>query len=214
MLDLDSSPLADIEQAFAGADAIVFAAGSAEGELSSAIDRKGVKRTVLAATKAGVRRYVAISSLGATTAMSESYDWPGMKAYFTAKRAANASVRDSGLDWTIIEPGTLTDGRASGKVALSEGVDIADAKISRADVAAVVVAALADPRSTGRTLQLVAGKASIADALKRTVATPPAPVPAPTAKKPAARKAATKAKPAKKAPAKPAKKSSASQRTN
>jgi uncharacterized protein YbjT (DUF2867 family) len=76
MLDLDSSPLADIEQAFKGADAVVFAAGSGEGE-SNAIDRKGVKRTVLAATKAGVRRYVAVSSLGATTRVPLTYEWGG-----------------------------------------------------------------------------------------------------------------------------------------
>ena len=55
MLDLDTSPLADFEQTFKGADAIVFAAGSAEADPSSAIDSKGVRRTVLTATKAGVR---------------------------------------------------------------------------------------------------------------------------------------------------------------
>lgn len=167
MIDLDASPLADIERAFAGADAIIFAAGSAEADPSSALDRKGVKRTLLAATKVGVPRYIAISGLGATTAIPKAYDWPGMKAYFAAKRAANALVRAASLDWTIIEPGTLTDGKATGKVALSEDVEIADGKIARADVAAVVIAALHEPITIGRTFQLVAGKTPIADAIAK-----------------------------------------------
>jgi len=39
-------------------------------------------------------------------------------------------------------------------------------KISRADVAAVVVACLADTKTIGRTFQLVGGKTALADALK------------------------------------------------
>ena len=172
MLDLDTSPLADFEQIFKGADAIVFAAGSAEADPSSAIDSKGVRRTVLTATKAGVKRYVAVSSLGATTKISESYDWPGMTAYFKAKKAANKSVRESTLDWTIIEPGTLTEAKGTGKIALSEGKNIEDNKIARADVAAVVVAALKEPKSIGRTFQIVGGSTAIGTAVGKAVSGP------------------------------------------
>jgi uncharacterized protein YbjT (DUF2867 family) len=217
MIDLDSSPLGDIEQAFKGADAVVFAAGSAEGDPSSAIDRKGVKRTVLAATKAGVRRYVAVSSLGATTRVPLTYEWEGMKEYFAAKRAANKTVRESGLDWTIVEPGTLTDAKGTGKVALSEGEDIRDGKISRADVADVVVAALKELRSVGHTFQIVGGTTAIAEAVRQGSRAKPA---TPTAKAdpkragstrkaaPAEKKAAAKARPTAKA-GKPARKAKA-----
>lgn len=204
MLDLDKSPLADFEQTFKSADAVVFAAGSAEGE-SSALDRKGVKRTVLAATKAGVRRYVAVSGLGATTRVPLTYEWEGMKDYFAAKRAANKHVRDSKLAWTIVEPGTLTEAKGTGRVALSEGEDIRDGKISRADVAAVVVAALKEPKSVGRTFQIVGGTTAIETAVAKAVGGP-APKPeeqkrvAPKAKVPATKKAP--AAKAKKAPAK------------
>ena len=220
MLDLDTSPLADFEQIFKGADAIVFAAGSAEGDPSSAIDSKGVRRTVLTATKAGVKRYVAVSSLGATTKVSESYDWPGMAAYFKAKKAANKSVRESALDWTIIEPGTLTEAKGTGKIALSEGKNIEDNKIARADVAAVVVAVLQEPKSIGRTFQIVGGSTAIGTAVGKAVSGPaPEVEPVTAAAKPSkkapvavakapARKAAPKKVTAKKAPAKkaPAKK--------
>jgi uncharacterized protein YbjT (DUF2867 family) len=170
VLDLDTSPLADVEHAFAGADAVVFAAGSAESDPKSDIDRKGVQRTVRVAMKAKVPRYVAISALGATTKLPKTFDWPGMKAYYAAKKTANKVVRNSSLFWTIIEPGSLSDGRATGKIALSEGKDeVADKKISRADVAATVLAVLAEPKSAGHTFQIVGGATEIAKAVKAAV---------------------------------------------
>lgn len=213
MLDLDSSPLADIEQTFKGADAIVFAAGSGDGE-SSAIDRKGVQRTVLAAEKTGVSRYVAISALGASTAVPKAFDTKDMKDYYKAKRAGNKRIRDSRLKWTIIEPAELTEGKGSGRIALSESKDVENKPIARADVAAAVIAVLQEPKSAGHTFQLLGGKTAIAEAVKdgaggnRQAAksepkatAPKAKAPAAKAKKPAAkaRKPAAKAKaPAKK----------------
>lgn len=165
MLDLDSSPLADIEQAFKGADAVVFAAGSAEGE-SSALDRKGVYRTVLAAEKAGVERYVAISALGSSTPVPEAFSGSAeMKDYYKAKRAADKKIRESALKWTILEPGGLGAGRGTGKIALSE-TGIANKTIARADVAATVVAVLGAPQTVGRTFQIVGGTTPIATAVK------------------------------------------------
>jgi uncharacterized protein YbjT (DUF2867 family) len=168
MLDLDSSSPRDFAVAFAGADAIVFAAGSADNE-PSAIDRKGVTRTVNAAEKAGVKRYVAVSSIGGTTPVPKAWDTPEMKDYWAAKKAGNNKIRKSGLDWTIIEPGQLTDGKLTGKVTLSTaGFDIGalkSIKISRADVAATVVAALATPKSTGKTFQIVGGSIEIKKAV-------------------------------------------------
>jgi uncharacterized protein YbjT (DUF2867 family) len=167
MVDLETSDLDVIEHAFAGADGVVFAAGSGENE-SSAIDRKGVQRTVRAAMKAHARRYVAISSLGASTPLPEEPDWPGAKEYFAAKKSANRLVEKSSLFWTIIEPGTLTDGKGTGKIAAST-TGIPDKKIPRADVAAVVVKVLDDDAMVGRIIQVVGGATPIATALKRLV---------------------------------------------
>jgi uncharacterized protein YbjT (DUF2867 family) len=212
MIDLDKSPLADIEQAFKGADAVVFAAGSGEGE-SSAIDRKGVQRTVLAAEKAGVGRYVAVSALGASTAVPKAFDTKEMKDYYKAKQAGNKRIRDSKLKWTILEPGGLTEGKGTGKLALSEGNDIANKDIARDDVAAAVVAVLREPKSAGHTFQLIGGKTAIAEAVRSGSAKAAAEVvepvkakkaPAAEAKKPAKGPAARAKAPAKKAAAKKA----------
>jgi uncharacterized protein YbjT (DUF2867 family) len=166
LLDLKASTLEDWARVLHGADAVIFAAGSSTGE-SSAIDRIGVRRTVSAAEKAGVPRYVAIASIGASTGMTLEGDWatPEMRDYYKQKRAGNALIRASSLKWTILEPGELTDGKPTGKVTLSEAA-IPQKSIARADVAAVAVAVLAAPRSIGKALQLTSGKLAIADALK------------------------------------------------
>ena len=206
VLDLEKSTGPEFSVAMAGADAVVFAAGFGTGE-SSALDRSGTVKTLRAAERAGVRRYVTISSIGASTGMRLSGDWDTaeMRDYYKQKRAANAHVRSSGLDWTIVEPGELTDAKGTGKVSLSEAA-IEESSISRTDVAAVVVAVLAAPKTIGRTFQLVAGKTPIAKAIADTVSKPaakPAPDPKAPAKK-AAAKAPAKEVPAKKAPAKKA----------
>jgi uncharacterized protein YbjT (DUF2867 family) len=204
MVDLEKTPLNEIALVMTGADAVVFAAGSASGE-SSAIDRKGVVRTVKAAEKAGVSRYVAISALGDSTPVPGDWDkTPDMKDYYKQKRAASKAIRASKLDWTIIEPGSLDEGKATGKVTLAtDGLD--EGKISRADVAAVTLAALGTRASIGKTFQIIGGKSDILEAVRK--ASGAEDKTEPEAKKAPAKKAAKKA-PAKKAAAKkaPAKK--------
>ena len=78
---------------------------------------------------------------------------PVWKAYVEAKRDADAALRDSGLDWTILRPGGLTDGPGTGRVAL--GPDVERGEVPRADVAEVVAAVLEDPATIGRQWVLV-----------------------------------------------------------
>ena len=164
VLDLEKSPLAEFTATMQGADAVVFAAGSAAGE-GSALDRIGTRRTVHAAENAGVKRYVAVSALGASTGLSTRSLDEEMKDYYRQKRAAAKFIHASSLDWTILEPGELTDGGGTGKVLLSlEAIN--EESVPRADVAAVVVALLEEPRSIGKVLQLTRGTRSIAAALK------------------------------------------------
>jgi uncharacterized protein YbjT (DUF2867 family) len=163
LIDLDKSAFDDIVFAMKGADAVVFAAGSAAGE-SSELDRKGTLRTVRAAEKAGVKRYVSISSIGASTGLSTRDMSDEMQDYYKQKRAAGKHITGSSLKWTIIEPGELTDGKGTGNVTLSEAA-IDSGSIPRADVAAVTVAVLEEPRTAGHVYQLTSGKTPIKTAL-------------------------------------------------
>jgi uncharacterized protein YbjT (DUF2867 family) len=164
VLDLEKSPLEEFTNAMQGADAVVFAAGSGAGE-SSAIDRKGVVRTLHAAKNARVKRYVAISSIGASTGLSTRGMSDEMKDYYKQKRAAGKHITESDRDWTILEPGELTDDKGTGKVTLSEEA-LEEKPITRDDVAATVVAVLAEPKSAGHVFQLVNGKTPIRKAVE------------------------------------------------
>ena len=168
LIDLETSALDEIAKAMKDADAVVFAAGSAEGETSE-LDRKGTLRTVRAAEKAGVGRYISVSALGASTGMSTRSMSNEMKDYYRQKRSAAKHIASSNLSWTIVEPAELTDGKASGKVSASLGA--LDGKpIDREDVASVVVALLEEPKSAGRAIQLSGGTTSIKAALAEALA--------------------------------------------
>jgi len=165
LVDLDTSAFDTIVTAMKGTDAVVFAAGSAAGE-GSALDRKGTLRTVRAAEKAGVKRYVSVSSIGASTGLSTRSMSDEMKAYYKQKRAAAKHIAASTLDWTIVEPAELTDGKGTGKLTASlQRID--ETPIARADVAAVVIAVLGDKRSVGKAIQLAGGGTALKAALDR-----------------------------------------------
>jgi uncharacterized protein YbjT (DUF2867 family) len=92
-----------------------------------------------------------------------------MVDYYKQKRAAGKHITGSTLDWTILEPAALTDGKATGKVTLTEAVIEEEGKVSRSDVAAVTAALLAEPKTIGHVYQLTGGKTAIATALKKAV---------------------------------------------
>ncbi|MEO6014328.1 MAG: NAD(P)-binding oxidoreductase [Devosia sp.] len=166
MLDLEKSGFDEIVHAMKGTDAVIFAAGSATGE-GSALDRIGTRRTVAAAEKAGVKRYLSISSIGASTGMSTRGMSDEMKDYYKQKRAATALIEKSALDWTLIEPAELNDDPLTGKLTASLDAIEENRAIARADVAAATIALIDNPRSIGKAVQLTGGKSTIATALKK-----------------------------------------------
>ena len=104
-LDLATASTDELAAAFAGSDGILFVAGSTDPWSVGAVDRDGSIRSVSAAERVGVRRFVQISSIGAGDRIPAEIDTPQFAPYYVAKRAADAQLRASSLDWTIIEPG-------------------------------------------------------------------------------------------------------------
>jgi len=168
VLDIESASTSELASAFAGADAVVFSAGAGGGNpaRTRTVDFDGAVKTVAAATLAGVSRFVMVSAIGAGGPLPAE---PGdsMYPYYEAKRDADLAVEGSSLDYTIVRPGGLTDDAAAGLVTLGDTVP--RASIPRADVAAVVVAAIDDPRSIGHAWEVVAGTDAIADAISARV---------------------------------------------
>ena len=85
-------------------------------------------------------------------------------AYVKAKFAAEEDLRARDLDWTVLRPGGLTDDPGTGRVALAPP-PLPRGSIPRADVAAVIVALLDEPRTSGQTLDLVSGDTPVAQAV-------------------------------------------------
>ena len=159
---LDTGALADL---VAGHDAAVFAAGAGGGDPARtyAVDRDAAIRVIDAAGQAGVRRFVMVSYFGAGPDHGVSQD-NSFFAYAEAKAAADAHLRASDLDWTVLGPGRLTLEPATGKIAL--GADAAaNGSVSREDVALVAAAVLNDDSTIRRTIDFNNGDLPIPEAL-------------------------------------------------
>jgi uncharacterized protein YbjT (DUF2867 family) len=155
----DMEALDDISGCCRGSDAVVFAAGAGPG---SGPERK---RTVdlgaaVKLMEAGVRRYVMVSAISA----GRPGDWSEpMRPYYEAKAEADRRLVESGLDYTIVRPGGLTDDPGTGLVTL--GTDLAG-DIPRDDVAAVLLAVLETPSTIGKTFELVSGDTPVDEAVR------------------------------------------------
>ncbi|MDM3977151.1 SDR family oxidoreductase [Mycobacterium marseillense] len=162
---LDVDALAEL---LTGHDAVVFSAGAGGGnpERTYAVDRDAAIRLIDAAARAGVKRFVLVSYFGAGPDHGVPQDDPFF-AYAEAKAAADTHLRASDLDWTILGPGRLTLDPATGRIALRGTQGAESGSVSRADVAQVAAAALADDATIGRTIEFNNGDVPIAEALAR-----------------------------------------------
>ncbi|MGZ5399505.1 MAG: SDR family oxidoreductase [Nocardioides sp.] len=164
-LDIEDSTEADFAAAFEGCGAVVFAAGGGPDgsiERKRTVDLEGALKSIAGAQLAGIRRLVQVSAINVDEPLAEDAGavW---KAYVEAKRDADAALRGSDLDWTILRPGMLTDDPGTGQVSL--GAEVERGEIPRADVAAVVAAALSDDRTVGHQWNVVGGSDDVPDAL-------------------------------------------------
>ncbi|WP_329463583.1 SDR family oxidoreductase [Streptomyces sp. NBC_01431] len=165
VLDLESATVDAVAEVLRGADAVVFAAGAGPGSDAArkeSVDRAAAVLFADAAERAGVRRYVIVSSMGAdpTHRGDEVFD-----AYLRAKGAADEAVRArTSLDWTVLRPGMLTNDAGKGLVSLAASTG--RGAIPRDDVAAVLAELLDTPATAGLTLELITGSAPVAVAVK------------------------------------------------
>ena len=153
--DLEKAAAGAIAEAIEGADAVVFAAGAGPGSGTArklTMDRDGAIKLLDAARAVGARRYVIISSVGAE--QPPEGDDP-FSVYLQAKAAADEVVAASDREWTIVRPGRLTDEPGTGRVRIQ--ADALRGEVPRDDVAAVLAAVLAEPRSVGATLYVNGG---------------------------------------------------------
>jgi uncharacterized protein YbjT (DUF2867 family) len=155
--------LADLEgnvsHALKGIDKVIFAAGS-KGKNVIGVDQEGAKKLITAGKEAGISKYVMLSSMGADNS-SKAED---LKDYLKAKQNADHFLRDSGLNYTIVRPGTLTDDSGNGMIELEEKLD-KRGKITRQDVAKTLVEVLDDHILLNQTVEILNGEELIIEAI-------------------------------------------------
>ncbi|MBV9722243.1 MAG: SDR family oxidoreductase [Mycobacterium sp.] len=159
--DIETLDIAALGELLAGHDAVVFSAGAGGGNPTRtyAVDRDAAIRVIEAAGQAGVRRFVMVSYFGARPDHGVAEDNPFFH-YAEAKAAADAHLRASDLDWTVLAPGRLTLQPATGRIAVGAGNEV-----TREDVALVAAAVLHDDSTIGRTIEFNNGDLPITEAL-------------------------------------------------
>ena len=160
----DIEALDDISECCEGADAVVFAAGAGPGsgpERKRTVDYAGAVKLIEAAKKNGIDRYVIVSAIS----VDRPEEWSDqMRPYYEAKRDADQALLESGLSYTIVRPGGLTDDPGTGLVKV--GTDLERGEIPREDVAATLFAVLETPSAIGKTFELVSGDTPIEEAVR------------------------------------------------
>jgi uncharacterized protein YbjT (DUF2867 family) len=146
----DATDAKSVAAAVAGQDAVLSALGVNERKPNTILS-DSVRTIVEAMKEQDVRRLLFVSSLGVGATRGQLgllYNHVliplRMKEIFADKETAEAVVRESGLDWTIVQPGRLTNARLTGKY--RAGPDAAKGrwfpKVARADVADFMLNAL------------------------------------------------------------------------
>jgi len=155
-----------VGEAVEGCDAIIFAAGAGPGSGAArkeTMDYGGAAKLVEAAEKQGLRRYLMLSSMGAGDPEGGS---EAMRPYLIAKARADERLQESGLDYTIIRPGGLTNEEGTGRIDAAQSLG-RRGEISRDDVARTFAEALEVENTYHKTFEILAGDTPIREAFQR-----------------------------------------------
>ena len=163
LADIETLDAAGWDELLRGKDAVAWSAGAGGGspERTRAVDQDAAIASMDAAQRVGATRYVMVSYFGASLDHGVPED-NSFYAYAEAKARADEHLRASELEWTVLGPSGLTLEEPTGRIDLdpAEG-----GEVSRGNVARVIVAALANPATAGRTLPFNDGETEIAAAL-------------------------------------------------
>jgi putative NADH-flavin reductase len=152
-----------IAPAVEGADAVISAIGP-RGTGPTTVIQDSVRSIIAAMEKTGTQRFVQVSG----SVVADEGESPYMRylvkpvARRTFLRHVNADmrggeeqIRGSGLDWTIVRPPALTDKAATGTYRTAIDRNLPHGfQVSRADLAACMLALLDDPATVNRNVAI------------------------------------------------------------
>ena len=161
LCDLESD---DPRPHLGSAQAIVFAAGAGPGsgpERKRTVDLGAAVKLIEAAGELGVARYVMVSAMGTRDV---EHAGEAMRPYLQAKKEADDALMASGLDWTIVRPGRLTDDPGTGTVDAARALG-RRGEITRDDTALVLLESLERPNTIRVAFEVLEGPTPVGDAL-------------------------------------------------
>jgi putative NADH-flavin reductase len=153
---------AAIEPTVTGRDAVISALGHRPGA-DAPVCAPGAASIIKAMRATGTGRLVVITAAGhvtdphddfLTAKVAKPILWRFLRASFTDFAATDELVRASGLEWTIMRPSRLTDGRPT---PYRTGIDRAvrrGTSISRTDLATATLTAATDPATIGHAVRI------------------------------------------------------------
>lgn len=167
-LDVVEDSLDSLTSTLEGADALVIACGFNPGKnllkmaaAAHAVDNVGTCKLIDAASKAGVKKVVMVSSIltnGRSWGQEDSAGFKITNAFGNSldeKLVAENYLRKSGLDYTIVRPGGLQNKAPAGALSINPEDTLNSGEISRDLVADVVVASLTDAKASNKVLEII-----------------------------------------------------------
>lgn len=148
----------DVSHTTKGIDKVIFAAGSG-GENVTQIDQEGAKKLIDASKKERIKKFVMLSSMGADNPQGD------LKNYLQAKQNADQYLDISGLTFSIVRPGSLTNNEGTGKINLEHKLN-KTGEIPRWDVARTLVETLQTDAAKNQAFEILNGETHIDTAVQ------------------------------------------------
>jgi len=166
-----SDSIENLTKVVEGSDAVVFTAGSGGStgaEQTMMIDLDGAVKAIEASKNAAIPHFIMVSAIGSDRWLTDHPEFlDQLGAYYPAKFYADEWLINSGLHYTILRPGALTDDPETGKISTGNHLD--PSPISRSDVAEVIVAMVEDSSKKDKAFDFVGGQDLISNALAKEI---------------------------------------------
>lgn len=166
-MDLGSLGIPELVKLETGFDAIYFVAGSRGHDLIK-VDSFGAIKTMIAAEKAKVERYIMLSSYGSLDLDSwlNHEKYASLQEYQAAKfMADNYLIKSTDLNYTILQPSSLVESAGTEEVTFNNPKPVNSSTIS--DVSRVLFLSFHNSHTYRKVITMQNGKDPIVNALNK-----------------------------------------------
>ena len=150
----------NVTQAIQGQDAVICALGAGNDMKKTTVRTIGTINIIKGMQENNVKRLLVVTAMG----VGDSWDTLSLlnKFFFAVllkssredHEAQEAAVIDNGLDWTIVRPSGLTDTPRTGVYEVGENILAKTSRISRADVADLILKELEQNALIGKAVTI------------------------------------------------------------